>query len=118
MLRTHGEHCSARERVAVDAERDSIKLKQVEFLADRIGEKFEGVISGVTERGIFVDLKEIHCEGMIRVSDLKRDYFHYDQKSHSLVGRSSKIRYRLGDEIKVKVESVNHQKRQIDFIPA
>lgn len=118
VLRTHGEHCSARERVAVDAERDSIKLKQVEFLADRIGEKFEGVISGVTERGIFVDLKEIHCEGMIRVSDLKRDYFHYDQKSHSLVGRSSKIRYRLGDEIKVKVESVNHQKRQIDFIPA
>ena len=118
VLRTHGEHCSARERVAVDAERDSIKLKQVEFLADRIGEKFEGVISGVTERGIFVDLKEIHCEGMIRVSDLKRDYFQYDQKSHSLVGRSSKIRYRLGDEIKVKVESVNHQKRQIDFIPA
>ncbi|MCG8374506.1 MAG: ribonuclease R [Balneolales bacterium] len=117
-LRKHGEHCSARERVAVDAERDSIKLKQVEFLSDKIGETFEGVISGVTERGIFVDLKEIHCEGMIRVGDLKGDFFNYDQRSHSLVGRSSKKIYRLGDEIRISVQSVNHQKRQIDFIPA
>lgn len=117
-LRKHGEHCSARERVAVDAERDSIKLKQVEFLSERIGEEFAGVISGVTERGIFVDLKEIHCEGMIRVGDLKGDFFNYDARSHSLIGRSSKKRFRLGDEIKVRVESVNHQKRQIDFVPA
>ncbi|MEQ9310321.1 MAG: ribonuclease R [Balneolaceae bacterium] len=117
-LRKNGEHCSERERVAVDAERDSIKLKQVEFLSSRIGDTFDGVISGVTERGIFVNLKDIHCEGMIRVSDLKGDYYNYDQRSHSLVGRSSKRRYQLGDEIKIKVESVNHQKRQIDFVPA
>jgi len=117
-LRKLGEHCSARERVAVDAERDSIKLKQVEFLSDRIGEEFAGVISGVIERGIFVDLKDIHCEGMIRVGDLKGDFFNYDARSHSLIGRSSGKKFRLGDEIKVKVESVNHQKRQIDFVPA
>ncbi len=117
-LRKHGDHCSARERVAVDAERDSIKLKQVEFLSDHIGDVFEGIISGVTERGIFVDLKDIHCEGMIRVGDLKGDFFIYDARSHSLNGRSSSKKFRLGDEIKVKVESVNHQKRQIDFVPA
>lgn len=117
-LRKNGEHCSERERAAVDAERDSIKLKQVEFLSSRIGDTFNGVISGVTERGIFVNLKDIHCEGMIRVSDLKGDYYNYDQRSHSLVGRSSKRKYQLGDEIKIKVDSVNHQKRQIDFVPA
>lgn len=118
LLKKHGEHCSERERIAVEAERDSIKLKQVEFLSDRIGEAFDGVISGVTERGIFVDLKEIHCEGMVRVSDLKGDYYNYDQRTHSLIGRSSKKRFQLGDDIRVKVDSVNHQKRQIDFVPA
>lgn len=117
-LRKNGEHCSERERAAVDAERDSIKLKQVEFLSNRIGDTFDGIISGVTERGIFVNLKDIHCEGMIRVSDLKGDYYNYDQRSHSLIGRSSKRKYQLGDEIKIKVDSVNHQKRQIDFVPA
>lgn len=117
-LQTNGSHCSERERVAVFAERDSIKLKQVEFLSDKIGETFTGVISGVIERGIFVELKDIHCEGMIRISDLKGDYYNYDQRSHSLVGRSSKKQYRLGDEIQVSVESVNAQKRQIDFVPA
>ncbi len=117
-LLRHGEHCSTQERVAVDAERDSIKLKQVEFMSDKIGEEFTGVISGVIERGIFVNLKDIYCEGMIRIGDLKGDYFIYDARSHSLVGRSSKKRFRLGDEILVKVESVNHKKRQIDFIPA
>lgn len=117
-LQKNGEHCSDRERVAVDAERDSIKLKQVEFLSTKIGETFDGVISGVTERGIFVNLKNIHCEGMIRISDLKGDYYNYDQRSHSLVGRSSKKIYQLGDDIRIKVESVNQQKRQIDFVPA
>ena len=118
LLKKHGDHCSSRERVAVDAERDSVKLKQVEFLSERIGESFDGVISGVTERGIFVDLKDIHCEGMVRVSDLKGDYYNYDQRTHSLIGRSSKKKFQLGDDIRVKVDSVNHQKRQIDFIPA
>lgn len=117
-LKDSGSYCSERERVAVDAERDSIKLKQVEYLADRIGETFEGLISGVTEHGIFVNLKDVHCEGMVRVSDLKGDYYVYNQQQHSLVGRSSGRKYRLGDTINVKVQSTNIQKRQIDFIPA
>ncbi len=116
-LKKHGEHCSERERVAVDAERDSIKLKQVEFLSKKIGQTFEGVISGVTERGVFVNLKDVHCEGMIRVSDIKGDYFVYNQNLHALVGRSSGKSYRLGDDLKVKVQSVNMGKRQIDFVP-
>ncbi|MTI86406.1 MAG: ribonuclease R [Balneolaceae bacterium] len=114
-LKKDGKHCSEREKVAVDAERDSVKLKQVEFLSSRIGETFKGVISGVMERGIFINLNDIHCEGMIRVSDLKGDYFVYDQKSHSLVGRKSGKKYQLGNEIRVRVKSTNIQKRQIDF---
>lgn len=114
-LTKHGEHCSTRERVAVDAERDSIKLKQVEFLSTKIGETFNGIITGVIERGIFVNLKDVHCEGMIKVSDLKSDYFVFNSQNHSLVGRSSGKSYKLGDDIKVKVESTNLQKRQIDF---
>ncbi len=111
----HGEHCSTRERVAVDAERDSIKLKQVEFLSTKIGEKFDGVITGVIERGIFVNLKNVHCEGMIRVSDLKGDYYVYNPKLHALVGKSSGKSYKLGDDLEVIVDSTNLQKRQIDF---
>jgi ribonuclease R len=114
-LKKDGVHCSEREKVAVDAERDSIKLKQVEFLSNKTGETFDGVISGVMERGIFVNLKDIYCEGMIRVSDLKNDYFVYNEKRHALVGRKSGKQYQLGDDIRVTVKSTNMQKRQIDF---
>ncbi|MEX0843764.1 MAG: ribonuclease R [Balneolaceae bacterium] len=114
-LKKDGEHCSERERVAVDAERDSVKLKQVEFLSSKTGETFDGIISGVIERGIFVTLKDIYCEGMIRMSDLKSDYFVYNEKRHALVGRKSGKQYQLGDEIRVRVKSVDTQKRQIDF---
>lgn len=117
-LAKDGEHCSERERVAVDAERDSIKLKQVEFLSDRIGEVFNGVISGVTDRGIFVNLNDIHCEGMVKIADLKGDYYIYNQHRHGLVGRKSGKTFQLGDAIKVRVQSTNLQKRQIDFTPA
>ena len=110
-----GEHCSERERVAVEAERDSIKLKQVEFLSDKIGEEFAGTISGVTERGLFVILDDIYCEGMIRVGRLKGDYYIYDERSHSLIGRASGKRYQLGDKIDIKVEQTDLEKRQIDF---
>lgn len=115
LLRKEGEYCSERERVAVDAERDSIKLKQVEYLANHIGDIFSGVISGVTERGIFVTLNDIYCEGMLRVGDIAGDYFIYDARSHALIGRRSGMKYQLGDSISVMVDSVNHQKRQIDF---
>lgn len=114
-LKKDGEHCSDRERVAVEAERDSIKLKQVEYLSSRTGETFNGIISGVMERGVFVTLNDIFCEGMIRISDLKGDYFVYNAKRHALVGRKSKKQFQLGDEIHVRVKSVDTQKRQIDF---
>ncbi|MEL0010346.1 MAG: ribonuclease R, partial [Bacteroidota bacterium] len=106
LLRKEGEHCSDRERVAVDAERDSIKLKQVEYLADHIGEAFMGVISGVMERGIFVTLNDVYCEGMLRVGDIRGDYFVYDARSHALLGRRSGLKYQLGDTISVVVDSV------------
>jgi len=114
-LNEMGEHCSERERYAVEAERDSVKLKQVEFLSGRLGEKFEGIISGVTENGLYVEIKNIHCEGMIRVSDLKDDYYVYNPQRHCLTGRSKGKQYRLGDEIGVKVTNTNLERRQIDL---
>lgn len=114
-LKKHGTHCSERERAAIDAERDSIKLKQVEYLSERLGQDFEGVISGVIDKGIFVDLKDIHCEGMIRVSDLNDDYYVYDEKRHCLVGRNKGKEYQLGKEIRVKVVRTDVEQRQIDL---
>jgi ribonuclease R len=114
-LKKLGTHCSERERAAVDAERDSIKLKQVEYLSQHLGEEFEGVVSGVIENGIFVDLKDLHCEGMIRVSDLDDDYYVYDEKQHCLVGRSNGKKYQLGKEINVKVVRTDIAQRHIDL---
>ncbi|MEX0769472.1 MAG: ribonuclease R [Balneolaceae bacterium] len=114
-LKEIGEQCSEKERYAVQAERDSVKLKQVEFLSDRIGENFEGVISGVTENGLYINLKDVYCEGMIHVSDLKDDYYVYNSQRHSLTGRSKGKQYRLGDEIKVKVVNTNLERRHIDL---
>lgn len=113
-----GEHCSERERYAVEAERDSVKLKQVEYLSDRLGETFQGTISGVTENGIYVLLDDIYCEGMIRVSDLKDDYYIYNPNMHCLVGRSKGKKFRLGDSIKAKVTRTDLEKRQIDLVLA
>lgn len=113
-----GEYCSERERFAVEAERDSVKLKQVEYLSDRLGQNFNGVITGVTENGIYVLLNDVYCEGMVRVSDLKDDYYVFDSKMHSLRGRSKNKQYRLGDDIQVKVTRTDMEKRQIDLILA
>lgn len=114
-LKKLGSHCSERERAAIDAERDSIKLKQVEYLSERLGQDFDGVISGVMSSGIFVDLKEIHCEGMVRVSDLEDDYYEYDEQRHCLVGRNHGKKYQLGKEIRVKVVRTDIKARQIDL---
>ena len=114
-LKRLGSHCSERERAAIDAERDSVKLKQVEYLSERVGQDFEGVISGVMESGIFVDLKDIHCEGMVRVSDLTDDYYEYDQKQHCLIGKNHGKKYQLGKEIKVTVVNTDLKARQIDL---
>lgn len=114
-LSESGEHCSERERYAVEAERDSVKLKQVEYLSDKLGQEFDGTISGVTENGLYVILDDVYCEGMVRVSDLNDDYYIFNPQMHWLIGRSKGRKFRLGDSIKVKVTQTNLDKRQIDL---
>lgn len=109
-------HASNREQLATKAERDSIKYMQVKFMEDKIDQYFEGVISGVTDRGIYVEIIENKCEGMVKISEIKGDYFVYDEKTHSLVGeRTSKV-YQLGDPVGVIVKKADLMKRQLDFI--
>ncbi len=111
-------HVSKREQLATKAERDSIKYMQMVFMENKIGYKFNGVISGVTDRGIYVEIIENKCEGMIRLVDLKNDYFIYNMQNHSIVGERTKKIYRLGDPIQIKVNKVNLARRFLDFIPA
>jgi ribonuclease R len=108
-------HCSEMESVAVQAERASIKYKQVEFMSDKTGMIFDGVISGVTEWGLFVELNENRCEGMIPMRELKNDFYEFDEKTYSLIGKRSKRRYLLGDPLKIKVTRANLEKKQLDF---
>ena len=108
-------HSSKRELIATKAERDSIKFMQIKFMEDKIGKTFEGVISGVTDRGIYVELVENKCEGMIRIKDITGDYFNYDDKAHALVGERTKKRYQLGDSIDVSVLKADLIKRHLDF---
>ncbi|RJP65244.1 MAG: ribonuclease R [Ignavibacteriales bacterium] len=110
------EHISATERTALDAERTSVKLKQIEFLANHIGDEFHGVVSGVTHFGMFIELTQSLAEGLIRLRDLEDDYYVYDEKNYSLIGRRNKKRYRLGDKINVRIIRVDKEKREIDFI--
>ncbi len=108
-------HCSNQERLAADAERDSIKYMQVKYLEQHIGEIYKGVISGITEWGIYVELPEILCEGMINIRNLHDDRYILDQKNYQFVGQRAGNRYRLGDSIIIKVAHVNLEKKQIDF---
>jgi ribonuclease R len=112
-----GKHCSNREKMATSAERDSIKLKQVEYMSSRIGNEYDGYISGVSDKGLFVSLKTVFCEGLLRISDLDDDYYVYDPQRHMLYGRSRGRTFRLGDDITVKVFSTNIEQRNIDFVP-
>ena len=109
-------HSSNREQLATKAERDSIKYMQVKFMQDKIDQGFDGLISGVTDRGMYVEIIENKCEGLVKVSEIKGDYFTYDEKSHSLVGdRTNKI-YQLGDPVRVVVKKADLIIRQLDFI--
>ncbi|GHV55921.1 ribonuclease R [Bacteroidia bacterium] len=108
-------HCSNMETLASQAERASIKYKQVEFMSDKVGMVFDGVISGVTEWGLYVELIENHCEGMIPMRELNDDFYEFDEKTYSLIGRRTKKRYLLGDPIKIKVTRTNLEKKQLDF---
>ena len=108
-------HSSQREMIATKAERDSIKFMQIKFMEDKVGKVFEGVISGVTDRGIYVELVDNKCEGMVRIKDIAGDFFNFDDKTHTLIGERSKRRYQLGDYINVSVLKADLIKRHLDF---
>lgn len=109
------EHCSSMEQVAANAERASTKYKQVEFMSERLGMVFDGVISGVTEWGLYVELNENKCEGLVPIRDLDDDYYEFDEKNYCLIGRRKKRVYRLGDPITIKVAQANLERKQLDF---
>lgn len=111
-------HSSDMEQLAANAERASIKYKQVEFMAQHVGKVFDGVISGVTEWGIYVELVENKCEGMIPIRDLDDDYYTFDEKNYCLVGRRYHKKFQLGDELTVRVAKANLDKKQLDFVLA
>jgi len=108
-------HSSEREQLAANADRASIKYKQVEFMSGHLGEEFDGVISGVTEWGIYVEIVENKCEGMVPIRDLDDDYYTFDEKNYCLVGRRYQRRFQLGDEVRVQVARANLDKKQLDF---
>lgn len=108
-------HSSDMEQLAANAERSSIKYKQVEYMADHLGEEFTGVISGVTEWGLYVELDANMCEGLVPVRDLADDFYDFDERNFALVGRRNNVRYRLGDNVKIRVARANIEKRQLDF---
>ena len=112
------DHCTQREILATKAERDSIKFMQIKYMQDKTNKKFNGVISGITDWGIFVEIVENKCEGMIPVRDLKGDYYIYNKDEHSLIGKKSKTKYQLGDSIQVQVKHADLIKKQLDFILA
>ena len=109
------EHCSAQEQLAEQAERSSIKYKQVEYMSERMGQVFDAVISGVTEWGIYAEIIENKCEGMIGIRSLGGDYFEFDEKNYCIIGQRTRKRYRLGDHVKVKVVRCNLEKKQMDY---
>ncbi len=108
-------HASDRERKALEAERSSIKLKQAEFMKDKIGQIFDALISGVSKYGIFAEIVDNYCEGMIRLRDLTDDFYYLDEDNYQVIGQRYGETYRLGDSIKVMVKNVDIQKKQIDF---
>lgn len=111
-------HSSEREKRAADAERASIKYKQVEFMANAEKKDYEGLISGVTEWGIYVEIVETKCEGMVKLADLDDDFYEYDEKNHRIVGRRRRKVFTLGDRLKVRVKRTDIDKRLIDLLIA
>lgn len=110
------EHSSAMEQTAAAAERASVKYKQVEFMGERIGNVYDGVISGVTEWGLYVEINENKCEGMVPMRDLGDDYYEFDEKNYCLIGRKRHQKFSLGDPVQIKVARANLEKKQLDFV--
>ncbi|HAP02069.1 MAG TPA: ribonuclease R [Bacteroidetes bacterium] len=109
------DHSSEMERNAAEAERTSVKYKQVEFMQSRIGEDFDGVITGVTNFGMFVEIIETKCEGLVKLNAIDADFYVFDEKKHRLVGRKYGRKFQLGDTVRVKLISANMEKRQMDL---
>ena len=110
-----GEHCSATERRADDATRDAIDWLKCEYMLEKVGEEFDGVIVAVTSFGIFVELDEIYVQGLVHVTALRNDYYHFEPVHHRLLGERTGTIYRLGDPLRVKVVRVDLDERKIDF---
>src|SRR5699024_1699656 len=108
-------HTSEMERVAVDAERDVDDLKKAEYMQDKIGEEYTGIISTVTSFGVFVELENT-VEGLVHVSYMIDDYYHYNDRHHALIGEMSRKVYRIGDEVDIKVINVNMEEHAVDFM--
>ena len=108
-------HDSDMEQLAANAERASIRYKQVEYMQERLGEIYDGVISGVTEWGFFVELDDSHCEGLVPIRDLADDYYDFDEKNYCLIGRQHGVRYTLGDKVRVQVARADLDRKQLDF---
>jgi ribonuclease R len=109
-------HASEREKRAADAERASIKYKQVEFMSYAEKKDYEGIISGVTEWGIFVEIEETKCEGMVRLADLTDDFYELDERNYRIIGQRNKKMYSLGDRVLVRVKRTDIDKRLIDLV--
>ena len=109
------EHCSAQEQIAANAERASIKYKQVEFMSEHIGEEYDAVISGVTEWGIYAEINENKCEGMIPLRTLEDDYYEFDDANYCLVGRRTHHKYMIGDAVRIRIARANLDRKQLDF---
>ena len=109
------EHCSDMEQISQNAERDSIKYKMVEFMADKVGNTYDAHISGIQSYGIYAQIDENHCEGMIPIRDLGNDYYDFDEKNYMIVGRRHHTKYQLGDPIRIQVARANMERRQLDF---
>jgi ribonuclease R len=108
-------HSSDMENRAANAERASIKYKQVEFMSDKIGQQYKGVISGVTEWGIYVEIEESKCEGMVPLHELTDDFYQFDEKNYCITGRRTHRKYQLGDEVEIEILRANLEKKQLDF---
>jgi len=109
------QHTSRRERIAMEAEREMVDLKKMQFMRDKIGEEYEGFITGVAQFGLFIELIDLFVEGMVPVATLPSDYYAYLEKSHALVGERSRVMYRIADKVKVQVAGVNEARKQVEF---
>lgn len=115
--RAQGEHCSMTERRADEATREVIRWLKTEYMMDHVGDEFDGIISGVTSFGVFVELNEVFVDGLIHITALGNDYFHFDAAKHRLIGERTRTIYRLGDPTRVKVVRVDLDEARIDFEP-